>query len=286
MRRDFMPRTPLLLALVAALSATGASAWAQQSEGGLRAAAQNPIANFISVPFQINTLFGVDPNDEVVIVLNIQPVIPFRLSEDINVITRTIAPLIYVPETVARLDVLPQGVSEGTSFGLGDINFTAFFSPAKPRKVIWGVGPTITLPTATDSLLGSEKLSLGPSAVVLVQPKPWTIGILARPLWSVAGSFGLLPGFGFASVLAEIGLPQTEVPTALLFFNIGVEAGQIVFVFALLGAFLFAGLVLRHLGGTAFLTGMSPCFIQRAAGYGVGVLASVWLIDRVTGFWT
>ncbi len=103
---------------------------------------------------------------------------------------------------------------------------------------------------------------------------------------AVSASFGLLHGFGFASVLAEIGLPQTEVPTALLFFNIGVEAGQIVFVFALLGAFLFAGLVLRHLGGTAFLTGMSPCFIQRAAGYGVGVLASVWLIDRVTGFWT
>ncbi len=103
---------------------------------------------------------------------------------------------------------------------------------------------------------------------------------------AVSASFGLLHGFGFASVLSEIGLPQTEVPTALLFFNIGVEAGQIVFVFALLGAFLFAGLVLRHLGGKAFLTGMSPCFIQRAAGYGVGVLASVWLIDRVTGFWT
>ncbi len=103
---------------------------------------------------------------------------------------------------------------------------------------------------------------------------------------AVSMSFGLLHGFGFASVLNDIGLPQTEVPTALLFFNIGVEAGQIVFVLALLGAFLFAGLVLRHVRGSAFLTGMRPRSIQRAAGYGVGVLASIWLIDRVTGFWT
>lgn len=186
-RHTFVRKGLFPLAVIAVLSASGLRVSAQQSEGDLQAAAQNPVANLISVPFQNNTLFGVGPNDEIVNVLNIQPVIPFRLSEDINVITRTIAPLIYVPETVEGLDVLPQGVGEGTSFGLGDINFTAFLSPAKPGKVVWGVGPTITLPTATDSLLGSEKLSLGPSAVLLVQPKPWTIGILARQLWSVAG---------------------------------------------------------------------------------------------------
>ena len=104
---------------------------------------------------------------------------------------------------------------------------------------------------------------------------------------AVSASFGLLHGFGFASVLAEIGLPQTEVPTALLFFNVGVEAGQIVFVVALVGAFLSARLVARHLGMAAFLFDPSPYRVhsQRAAGYGVGVFASVWLIDRVTGFW-
>ena len=103
---------------------------------------------------------------------------------------------------------------------------------------------------------------------------------------AVSASFGLLHGFGFASVLSEIGLPQTEVPTALLFFNIGVEAGQIAFVLALVGALLFTGLVVRHLGANAFLTAISLSSVQRAAGYGVGVLASAWLIDRVAGFWT
>ncbi len=91
----------------------------------------------------------------------------------------------------------------------------------------------------------------------------------------------------FASVLAEIGLPQTEVPTALLFFNVGVEAGQVVFVLALVGAFLSARLVTRHLVKAAILIDLSTrrVYIQRVAGYGVGVFASVWLIDRVGGFW-
>jgi hydrogenase/urease accessory protein HupE len=103
---------------------------------------------------------------------------------------------------------------------------------------------------------------------------------------AVSASFGLLHGFGFASVLSEIGLPQVEVPTALLFFNIGVEVGQIAFVLALVSAFLSAALALRHLGASTFLARMRPYPLQRTAGYGVGVLASVWLIDRVTGFWT
>lgn len=104
---------------------------------------------------------------------------------------------------------------------------------------------------------------------------------------AVSASFGLLHGFGFASVLAEIGLPQTELPTALLFFNVGVEAGQVVFVIALVGAFLSARFVTRHLGMAAFLFNLSPYRVhsQRAVGYGVGVFASVWLIDRVIGFW-
>jgi hypothetical protein len=160
---------------------------AQAGDGDLQAAAQNPVANLISLPFQNNLLFGVGPNDEIVNVLNIQPVIPFALSDEWNVITRTIAPLIYVPSTVAGLDVLPMGVGTGTEFGLGDINFTAFVSPASPGAVVWGVGPSVNLPTATDSLLGSEKVSIGPSVVVLAQPQPWTVGALARQLWSVAG---------------------------------------------------------------------------------------------------
>jgi hypothetical protein len=65
---------------------------------------------------------------------------------------------------------------------------TFFFSPRKPGKVIWGVGPALTIPTATNTILGQGKLSMGPSVVALAQPGPWTIGALANNVWSVAGS--------------------------------------------------------------------------------------------------
>ena len=179
------PRYAHLTVALTMLASSGAVA--QTTEVELQAATKNPVANLVSVPFQNNTAFGVGPNNKSVNVLNIQPVIPFALTDDINVITRTIMPLIYVPGSVEGLDVLPQGVGSGTEFGLGDINITAFLSPAHTSGVIWAVGPTLTIPTATDSLLGSEKWSIGPSAVVLIQPPDWTIGILARQLWSFAG---------------------------------------------------------------------------------------------------
>lgn len=103
---------------------------------------------------------------------------------------------------------------------------------------------------------------------------------------AVSASFGLLHGFGFAAVLSEIGLPQTEVPMALLFFNVGVEAGQVAFVLALIGAFLLAKLVLGCAGIAKISTGTSLRLLQRPAGYGVGAFASFWLIERVAGFWT
>ena len=187
MVRASIPKKPRLLPLIALLFSFSSPTFAQQSNDDLQAAVQNPVADLISVPFQNNTLFGIGPDDEVVDVLNIQPVVPFSLSSDVNVITRTIAPLIYIPDSVEGLDVLPETVADDTEFGLGDINVTAFFSPAKPSGAIWGVGPSLTVPTATDDVLGSKKWSAGPSAVMLVQPKPWTIGVLARHLWSFAG---------------------------------------------------------------------------------------------------
>ena len=75
----------------------------------------------------------------------------------------------------------------GSAWGLGDINPSLFFSPAKPGAVIWGVGPTLTIPTATDSKLGSGKFSLGPTAVALTIQGPWVFGALINNQWSVAG---------------------------------------------------------------------------------------------------
>ncbi|MCK4563757.1 MAG: neuromedin U [Verrucomicrobia bacterium] len=144
----------------------------------LARAVQNPVANLISLPFQNNTTFKVGPEEEPLNVLNIQPVWPFKMSEDWNLITRTIIPIVSVPK-------LGPGVDRKT--GLGDIVFTAFASPAKPGKVIWGAGPAVNIPTSTDDRLGAGEWALGPSAVVLAMPGNWVVGGLVNHLWDVGG---------------------------------------------------------------------------------------------------
>jgi hypothetical protein len=114
-------------------------------------------------------------------VLNIQPVIPLQLGENWNLITRTIQPIVWQPYANA---------TTGGQYGLGDMNPSFFLSPAKPGKIIWGVGPTFLIPTATNSILGQGKLSIGPSALALIQPGPWTVGALVSNVWSVGGSGG------------------------------------------------------------------------------------------------
>jgi hypothetical protein len=151
---------------------------AGHSEEELARAAQNPVAKLISVPFQNNFNFGVGPNDTTQWILNIQPVIPITLNEDWNLITRTIMPIINQPSPA-------PGIRSAS--GLGDINPTFFLSPAKPGKFIWGIGPTLTFPTATDPLLGAGKYSAGPAAVALIMDGHWVIGALANNQWSYAG---------------------------------------------------------------------------------------------------
>ncbi len=101
---------------------------------------------------------------------------------------------------------------------------------------------------------------------------------------AVSTSFGLLHGFGFAAVLRDIGLPQTQLPTALLFFNIGVEIGQILFVLALVAVFLLARPVLRKVLESDDHD-VHWNWITTPASYVIGGIASYWLIDRVSGFW-
>ncbi len=151
----------------------------------LRNAAQNPVASLISVPIQPNFNFGIGPADRVQNVLNIQPVIPVTLTSNWNLVVRWITPIVYQPIPVPQ----PPGPPAQTTgvYGLGDMNPTFFVAP-KQSKVIWGVGPTLVFPTATNTTyLGQGKLSMGPAVVALVQPKPWTIGFLANNYWSVAG---------------------------------------------------------------------------------------------------
>lgn len=153
-------------------------------EGGASELAQklsNPVANLISIPIQSNFDFDLGPLDDgFKLQTNVQPVIPFDLSEHWNLITRTIVPVIY------QEDLFP---GSGSQFGLGDVNLTLFASPKEPTSggITWGAGPVVLLPTATDSLLGGEKWGAGPSFVVLRVQGPWTCGMLANHIWSFAG---------------------------------------------------------------------------------------------------
>jgi hypothetical protein len=159
---------------------------------------QNPIASLISVPFQNNVDFNTGPYDRSRNTLNIQPVIPFSLNEKLNLITRTIVPIISQPTGM-----------DDSEFGLGDVNLSLFLTPAKPSKVIYGGGVALGLPTASNEFLGTEKWSAGPSFVVLVQPKGWTIGALAQNTWSYAGADDRGDvNFFFSQVFATKNLPK------------------------------------------------------------------------------
>ncbi len=132
----------------------------------------------ISIPFQNNFDFNIGPHDRTRNTLNIQPVIPFGISENWNIITRTIVPVLYQPDVASN---------SGGESGLGDINTTWFLSPSKPGKLIWGLGPILQFPTATDDTLGTGKWAAGPSIVVLTMPGNWVVGILGSNIWSYAG---------------------------------------------------------------------------------------------------
>ena len=141
----------------------------------------NPLASLISAPIQMNFDQDIGVNDQGSrITTNIQPVIPFDISQDWNLITRTVIPI------VDQSDIYP---GSGSQFGLSDIVMSLFFSPKKPTSggLVWGVGPVFLLPTATDSLLGSDKWGAGPTAVALKVSGPWTYGGLANHIWSIAG---------------------------------------------------------------------------------------------------
>jgi hypothetical protein len=163
-------------------------------------AAQNPIGDLISLPFQNNTNFGVGHSDHTQNVLNIQPVYPVRLNESWNLITRPILPVISQPpffsgrELAALEEVFGPGIGD-TEFGLGDLTTEFFFSPRKPiqlgphSSLVWGVGPVLQFPTATDELLGTEKWSAGPDFVVFLSDQRLhiTTGFLILNVWSFAG---------------------------------------------------------------------------------------------------
>lgn len=141
--------------------------------------AQNPVENMISVPMDNNFNFDYGLRGNTQYLLNLKPVIPFSLNPEWNLVTRTIIPLAHQPN---------EYVGRNYINGIGDITPTLFLTPAHPGKILWGVGPVIVLPTASNKQLGQGKYSLGPSVVVLAMPGMWVLGVLAYNVWSVAGS--------------------------------------------------------------------------------------------------
>ena len=158
----------LLASPLRAEQAAAPSSGNEESNTDLAKKTQNPVADLISVPFQNNFNFNTGPENRTVWVLNVQPVIPIHLSDEWNLITRIVMPIINLPSLAPGID---------HAFGLGDINPTFFLSPVGSEKFIWGAGPTFTFPTASSRLLGNGKYSAGPAAVALTMQVP---GLSAR----------------------------------------------------------------------------------------------------------
>ena len=151
-----------------------------QSQADLAKQALNPVAALYSLPVQYNWNQKMGPSGEgTQSVINVQPVLPFSLNDEWNLISRSILPIIDQRGLVHG--------GQANKNGVGDINQSLFFSPKQPTESgwIWGAGPAFLLPTGSDPLLSGEQWGLGPAAVALKQASGWTIGMLGNHIWSL-----------------------------------------------------------------------------------------------------
>lgn len=135
---------------------------------------QNPLARFTRVQIEDNAQFGFGPDNEVLNFFRLQPLIPIRLNQQWDLVTRFVIPIMHLP--------WPESTD-----GLSDVAIQVLLTPAQTGKLIWGIGPSFLFPTATDKMLGTEKWSAGPAAAVVYINGHWIIGAVAQNVFSFAG---------------------------------------------------------------------------------------------------
>jgi hypothetical protein len=155
-----------------------ASTPAAEESAELARKLSNPISDLVSVPLQFNWEQEIGPYELSRFILNVQPVIPFELSDRWNLILRIITPFIGQP---------PLAADGASDFGIGDLTTSFFFSPRTSSGFTMGFGPAFVTPSTYDPLIGSGRWSAGPTAVALMQQGPWTYGVLWNQVWSFAG---------------------------------------------------------------------------------------------------
>jgi hypothetical protein len=161
------------------VAAVASGALAQDDQKELAKEIENPVTELVTILFSNNWGFGAGPRDKTRYLLNTQLHIPISLNDNWYLITRPVFLVISQPE------LFPGGERET---GLGDINVSAFLSPAKPDKIIWGVGPIVSFPTATNEVLGTEKWAARPTAAAVIIQDPWVCSVIVSQLWSFAGT--------------------------------------------------------------------------------------------------
>ena len=151
---------------------------------------QNPVGNIAVLPFQNNFNYSAGPNLLPLYNLNIQPVIPVMLSPKLNLIERSIVPIVNQPSSLPPSACPPQFGSSagcGSQLGIGSIQLQNYFAPkTKPNSLIYGYGPIFQFPTVTKNF-GSNQVGAGVNAVGLIMPGPWVIGMLTTQMWRIAG---------------------------------------------------------------------------------------------------
>ena len=151
---------------------------AESDAAALAKQTSNPIAAMISLPLQFNFNFGLGEYNRFQSVTNFMPVLPFRVSDKVNAINRVIIPFILQPDVESET---------GSTYGVGNINYSVFFTPSKTGKFIWGVGPAMSIPTRSSENLGAPYLGIGPTIIGLVMAGNWTVGLTANNVWSYEG---------------------------------------------------------------------------------------------------